>query len=470
MRLREKLRRSFARSDMETAWITSAALLLAVFVPGMFLYAYAAEESLEQFDRWFEYTLSVVVREVEDDGVAAIRVESLSGLLPSADAAIRVRGTDGAIVAERGGWPAEDEQIRARLHDGKSRRRDLRVAWWVRHARWMVGEHSLSSGETLEIALPLRSFASVNAKIRLRIAVGAVISAFAVLVIGIGTTMRAFAPLRRATALVREVDTGSLGLRLPNRGTGDAIDQHAETLNSVLARIDEGFARLRAFSSEVAHELRTPLNRMSTVTEVALLKGEERDLRAALEAVHGTTEELARTVQALLLLAEIDERRLALQPSRIPLAAWIPAPRGGLCALVRGGGRRARVAERGSRDRGRSRVARSHHRQPARQCARLCAIGQPRRDPRRAPRGGRRRDGRRRGPRHPGRRLRARVRSLRASGRRGGRRPRPRARARTRDRRAARGYAARHALAARRRPLRAVARAAASGGARLRRV
>ena len=60
MRLREMLRRSFARSDMETAWITSAALLLAVFVPGMFLYAYAAEESLEQFDRWFEYTLSVV--------------------------------------------------------------------------------------------------------------------------------------------------------------------------------------------------------------------------------------------------------------------------------------------------------------------------------------------------------------------------------------------------------------------------
>ena len=132
------------------------------------------------------------------------------------------------------------------------------------------------------------------------------------LLIGLGTTLRAFTPLRRATTQLRDVDTGSLGVRLPSRGTGDPIDLHAETLNRVLERIDAGFAQLRAFSSDVAHELRTPLNRISNVSEVALLEGGEPELRAALEAVHGTTEELARMVQALLLLAEIDERRLAL--------------------------------------------------------------------------------------------------------------------------------------------------------------
>ena len=73
----------------------------------------------------------------------------------------------------------------------------------------------------------------------------------------------------------------------------------------------------------MAHELRTPLNRISNVSEVALLKGGEGDLRAALEAVHGTTEELSRMVQALLLLAEIDDRRLALRPRKIELAPWI---------------------------------------------------------------------------------------------------------------------------------------------------
>ena len=56
---------------------------------------------------------------------------------------------------------------------------------------------------------------------------------------------------------------------------------------------------------------------------MALLEGGEKDLRAALEAVHHTTEELTRTVHALLLLAEIDERRFALQPRALALAPWI---------------------------------------------------------------------------------------------------------------------------------------------------
>jgi len=122
--------------------------------------------------------------------------------------------------------------------------------------------------------------------------VGAVIAAAVVLLIGLGTTMRAFAPLRRATAMLAEVGTGSLGVRLPSRGTGDPIDCHAETLNAVLERIDAGFERLRAFSSDVAHELRTPLNRMRNVTEVALAKADPEEQRVALERVEQSIDEL----------------------------------------------------------------------------------------------------------------------------------------------------------------------------------
>lgn len=323
MRRADPLRRALARSDVQTAWITSAALLLAVFVPGILLYAYAAEESLEQFDQWFGYTISVVARDVEEGGPARIDAEDSRGLLPNADVAVRVRGIDGEILAERGRWPAAAEQVRARLRDGKEKRRDLMVAWWIRNARWMVGDRRLASGATLEIALPLRSFASVNAKIRTRIAAGAMISALAVLGIGLAATWRVFLPLRRASALLSSVDTDSLDFRLPSRGTGDPIDRHAETLNALAERLGAGFARLRVFSSDAAHELRTPLNRINNVSEVALLEGGEKDLRAALEAVHHTTEDLTRTVHALLLLAEIDERRFALQPRSIALAPWI---------------------------------------------------------------------------------------------------------------------------------------------------
>jgi signal transduction histidine kinase len=323
MRPRELWQRSLARADLQTAWITSAALLLAVFIPGMALYAYAAEESLEQFDSWFEFTLQVVVHEAAEAEKGAGPWSDIEHSLPSPDAAIRVSVPGGEVLYAVGSWPESAREIRARLRSSTVPKRNLAAAWLLRHSKWMVGERATSSGALVEMALPMRNFSSVNAKIRARIAAGAAISAFVVLVIGLGTTLRAFAPLRRATALLRDVGTGSLGVRLPSRGTGDPIDRQAETLNAVLARIDAGFARLRSFSSDAAHELRTPLNRISNVTEVALLKGGEADLRAALEAVHGTTEELARMVQALLLLAEIDERRLALRLGKIELAPWI---------------------------------------------------------------------------------------------------------------------------------------------------
>ena len=323
MRARDLLWRSLARSDVQTSWITSMALLFAVFVPGLLLYAYAAEESLEQFDRWFEYSLQVVVREIDEGGTAVIASDDGRGRLPNPDAAVRVRAPDGEIVYARGEWPPLDHQIRARLRDSGVAKRNLAAPWLLRHASWIAGEGVMASGERVELALPLRNLASQNAKIRRGVMAGAVIAAAVVLLIGLGTTMRAFAPLRRATAMLAEVGTGSLGVRLPSRGTGDPIDCHAETLNGVLERIDAGFERLRAFSSDAAHELRTPLNRISNVSEVALIEGNEPHLRAALEAVHDTTEELSRMVQALLLLAEIDERQLALHPRVIELAPWI---------------------------------------------------------------------------------------------------------------------------------------------------
>ncbi len=322
MRPRELFRRSFARSDVRTVWITTAALLVAVFVPGMFLYAYSATESLEEIDSWFEFALQVVVREVNERGPEAIASGEVVGRLPHPNAAVRVHGATGELLSERGVWPDPENEIRALTH-GDKEKRNLGALWLLRDAHWIVGARAGASGERIELALPLRQAASETIEILRHVTVATLIAGTVVLLIGLVTTLRAFVPLRRATAMLREVDTGSLGVRLPTRGTGDPIDLHAETLNGVLQRIDAGFARLRAFSSDVAHELRTPLNRISTVSEVALLEGSDRDLRSALEAVHGTTEELARMVQALLLLAEIDDRRLALRRSPIELAPWI---------------------------------------------------------------------------------------------------------------------------------------------------
>jgi signal transduction histidine kinase len=323
MRPFELLRRGLARSDVKTASITSAGLALCMFLPGMFLYAHLASESLREVDRWFGFVIQVAVREVDEHGVDALAGENVQGRLPNNDAAVRLRSPTGQLLFERGVWPEPEREIRAARSRAEVRERGLGSFWMLRPDNFIAGEQATASGSVLELALPMHHFASESGEIRGDIALMTLIAAALVLPIGFATTLRAFAPLRRATAQLREVDTGSLGVRLPSRGTSDPIDLHAETLNSVLARIDAGFARLRSFSSDAAHELRTPLNRITNVSEVALLEGGEKDLRAALEAVHHTTEELTRTVHALLLLAEIDERRFALQPRAIALAPWI---------------------------------------------------------------------------------------------------------------------------------------------------
>jgi len=285
MRPRELLRRSLARADVRTAWIIGAALLVAVSVPAVLLYAYAATESLEEADRWFDFVLQVAVREVDEHGVGASEFDDIQGRLPNPDAYLRLRAPNGDVLYERGIRPDPEQETRALVHRGRTdprERRDFGSMFLLHSASWIVGERVADSGIRVELALPLRHYASESSEIGRRAIVAAVISAAAVLLIALGTAARAFSPLRRATAMLREVDTGSLGVRLPSRGTADPIDRHAETLNGLLERIDTGFARLRAFSSDAAHELRTPLNRISNVTEVALLKGEEPDLRAAL--------------------------------------------------------------------------------------------------------------------------------------------------------------------------------------------
>ena len=42
----------------------------------------------------------------------------------------------------------------------------------------------------------------------------------------------------------------------------------------MLARLETSFARMAAFSADVAHELRTPVNRILNQADVALLRGD----------------------------------------------------------------------------------------------------------------------------------------------------------------------------------------------------
>lgn len=322
-RIPDRARRVLARADVRTAGIVSGVLLLAVFAVGVASYMHAAMEALEEADRWAAFALRVAEHELAEAGGGPIDADEILSQLPDRRAAVRIRDADGRLLLERGPWPPGNAAFPAHTGEPLRERRDLLSFRLLGRDRWLIGETTSAGGETLELAFPLSHHTREVDEVLRHLWVAGVVAAVPVLWIGLWAVALAFAPLRRATALLADVDAGSLGLRMPSRGTHDPIDRHAETLDRVLERIDAAFARLRAFSSDAAHELRTPLNRIGNVSEVALLGGGEREMRSALERIHRTTEELSGVVQALLLLAEIDDRRLALECGPIDVAAWI---------------------------------------------------------------------------------------------------------------------------------------------------
>ena len=105
----------------------------------------------------------------------------------------------------------------------------------------------------------------------------------------------------------RAIMAGDLSQRLPLAGTGDEFDRLAETLNVMLARIEELMLGLKEVSDNIAHDLKTPLTRMRTRIEAALRADPQSDRdREALTLALSDCDQMIATFQALLLIARVE--------------------------------------------------------------------------------------------------------------------------------------------------------------------
>lgn len=122
----------------------------------------------------------------------------------------------------------------------------------------------------------------------------------------------------------RKVMAGDLSGRIPVRGTGDDFDRLGETLNHMLARIEELFEAVRRVSDNVAHELRTPLMRLMVQLERAQLADTDRDKRnELLSAAIAEARRLHRVFDALLRIARIESGRYQSQMKTLDAAALV---------------------------------------------------------------------------------------------------------------------------------------------------
>jgi signal transduction histidine kinase len=119
---------------------------------------------------------------------------------------------------------------------------------------------------------------------------------------------RVLRPMSEITATARRVSKESLHERIALEGPDDELRQLADTFDSMLARLEAGFERERAFVRNASHELRTPLSVIEAEADVTL--ADEADdpeaLRRALTVVREAGQRSERLIDALLTLARAE--------------------------------------------------------------------------------------------------------------------------------------------------------------------
>jgi two-component system heavy metal sensor histidine kinase CusS len=117
------------------------------------------------------------------------------------------------------------------------------------------------------------------------------------------------------------VTAQQLSQRLPVSAIPRELAELAQSLNEMLARLEEAFQRLTDFSSDIAHELRTPVSNLLTQTQVTLSRERSAvDYRQILESNAEEFERMARMISDMLLLAKSDNGLALLQRQELSLA------------------------------------------------------------------------------------------------------------------------------------------------------
>jgi two-component system heavy metal sensor histidine kinase CusS len=134
-----------------------------------------------------------------------------------------------------------------------------------------------------------------------------VLAAWSIGLLGWIAVRRELAPLQAIKREAAAITAQRLNARLPINAVPVELVALAETLNEMLARLEESFRQLSDFSSYLAHELRTPVSNLLTQTQVMLAKGRScEEYQEVLASNAEELERLSRMISDMLFLAKAD--------------------------------------------------------------------------------------------------------------------------------------------------------------------
>ncbi len=171
----------------------------------------------------------------------------------------------------------------------------------------LVLAEELDDGGTLLLGVPVEDDLETLGTVALLLIVS--VPLVVLLVAGITWVVmgRALSPVARITAEVDDITADRLDRRVPVPASGDEIAALAETMNSMLERLDAAASAQRRFVSDASHELRSPLATIRQHAELAQTHPEVTSMQELADVALDEGLRLQGLVDALLLLARLDE-------------------------------------------------------------------------------------------------------------------------------------------------------------------
>jgi signal transduction histidine kinase len=126
---------------------------------------------------------------------------------------------------------------------------------------------------------------------------------------------RALRPVENIRIKVATISSSDLGRRVPVPPGEDEVSRLADTMNSMLARLERSTDQQRHFVADASHELRSPLASLRSQLEVTAIDNSDPAWEETVREMLIDHDRLERLVSDLLLLTRTDSKEtLTLEP------------------------------------------------------------------------------------------------------------------------------------------------------------
>jgi two-component system heavy metal sensor histidine kinase CusS len=173
----------------------------------------------------------------------------------------------------------------------------------------------------IQVATDLTSEKNLLAGYRRQLWLVLVLGLIGSVLIGYRIGYRGIAPVEEIAGTMQRIGSETLDRRMELAGLPSELSALASPFNQMLDRLEDAFARLSRFSSDIAHELRTPIGNLRGEVEVAL--AEPRPAEEYHDVLASLLEEflrLSRLIDSLLFLARSENPHTQIQREPLEIA------------------------------------------------------------------------------------------------------------------------------------------------------